>query len=203
MIEAVADRAATDGIATMAETPQHGTEMVQALEAGAHGGGEHVFPPFDTTHFASQVLWLAISFGLLYYLLSKVALPRIGGILEDRHDRIAWDLSEAERLKQESDDAVAAYEAALAEARDKAHTIARETHDKLSAEMAAKRASVEGELATKLGEAEERIASIKSQAMSEVGAIANETAAAIVTQLAGTEVSSDEISGAVSAAQSR
>ncbi len=70
-----------------------------------HGSG--VFPPFDSTHFASQLLWLAITFGLFYLLMSKVIIPRIGGILETRHDRIAQDLDEASRLKGEADAAIA------------------------------------------------------------------------------------------------
>ena len=71
--------------------------------------GEHkTFPPFDATTFASQLLWFAITFALLYYLMAKVALPRIGSILEGRRDRIAADLDQAERLKGESEDAAAA-----------------------------------------------------------------------------------------------
>ncbi|ODN69447.1 F0F1 ATP synthase subunit B [Methylobrevis pamukkalensis] len=186
----------------MAETPQQG-ELSEALEQQAHGQHGDVFPPFDQTHFASQILWLAISFGLLYYLVSKVALPRVAGILEDRHDRIAWDLSEAERLKQESDDAVAAYEKALAEARDKAHAIARESHSRISAEVAAKRHDVEAGLAAKLATAEQRIGTIKADALAQVGDIASEATGAIVSTLVETEVSKDEIDGAVSAALAR
>ena len=97
----------------MAQTEPHATAV-------AHPGGEaHSagFPPFDSSTFASQLLWLAISFGLFYWLLSTKVLPRISGILEARADRIARDLAEAQRLKAESDAAGAAYEAALAAAR--------------------------------------------------------------------------------------
>ncbi len=72
-----------------------------------------VFPPFDATTFASQLLWLAITFGVLYYLMARVAVPRIAGIIEDRRDRIASDLDMADRLKTDSEEALAAYEKAL------------------------------------------------------------------------------------------
>ncbi len=95
--------------------------------AEAHGGGEHGgFPPFDPATWGSQVFWLAITFGALLLLMRRVALPRIGGILEDRANRIAGDLAEAGRLKEETDAAIAAYEQALAEARQNGHAIAAE-----------------------------------------------------------------------------
>ena len=185
----------------MDETPDTAAQLTETLEHQVHDGHSDVFPPFDREHFASQILWLAISFGLLYYLVSKVALPRVAGILEDRHDRIAWDLSEAERLKQESDDAVAPYETALAEAREKAHGIARGTDDKLAADVSAKRAAVEADLTAKLVEAEQRIAAIKTEAMAEVGGIAAEATRAIVEAMVPAEVSREEIDGAVAAAR--
>ena len=76
------------------------TETGVAHEGG-HGSG--VFPPFDSSTFASQLLWLAISFGLFYLLMSKVVMPRIGSILETRHDTIARDLDDAARSKAEAD----------------------------------------------------------------------------------------------------
>ena len=63
---------------------------------------QQVFPPFDFATFPSQILWLAITFGLFYLVMKKVIVPRVGSILEDRHDRIAQDLDEAERLRSEA-----------------------------------------------------------------------------------------------------
>jgi hypothetical protein len=80
-------------------------------------GGHGVFPPFQSETFASQLVWLAIAFVLLYGLMAKLALPRVGSIINNRHKRIADDVAEASRLKGESDAAVAAYEKALADAR--------------------------------------------------------------------------------------
>ncbi|OHV85537.1 F0F1 ATP synthase subunit B [Ensifer sp. LCM 4579] len=164
---------------------------------GEHGSG--VFPPFDSSHFASQLLWLAITFGLFYLLMSKVIIPRIGGILETRHDRIAQDLDEASRLKGEADAAIAAYEQELSDARAKGHSIADTAREAAKNKASADRVAVEADLAKKIAAAETRIADIKTKALSDVGAIAEETATAVVTQLIGGTVTKAEISAAVKA----
>lgn len=161
---------------------------------------EGAFPPFDQSTFASQILWLAITFGLFYYLMAKVALPRISSILEVRSDRIATDLDEANRLKEESDAALAAYEQELADAKARAHTIAQEARDTAKADLDAKRARVEADLAKKIEDAESRIAQIKQAAMGEVDTIAADTTEALVKELIGGKITKTEIKSAVSSA---
>ncbi len=189
----------------------HGTHEPAAAVPGAghadagHGGGaEHGskshFPPFDGTTFASQLLWLALSFGLLYFLMSRIALPRIGRILEERHDRIADDLEEAAKHKADSEAAQAAYEKALNEARAKANSIAGETRNRLNAEQDANRKSLEAELATKLAAAEERITSTKTEALTHVKGIAVDATGAIVSTLIGTSPAQHEVEQAVDSA---
>lgn len=167
--------------------------------AGDHGKKGH-FPPFDTSTFSSQLLWLVLSFGLLYLLMSKVTLPRIGRILEERHDRIADDLEEAAKHKAESQAAQAAYEKALSEARAKANNIAGDTRNRLAADADANRKKLEADLAAKLNAAEERIASTKSEALTHVRGIAADTTAAIVSTLIGTAPSAADIGKAVDGA---
>nr|CAD6423097.1 F0F1 ATP synthase subunit B' [Rhizobium sp. Q54] len=167
----------------------------------AHATG--VFPPFDASTYPSQLLWLVITFGLFYLLMKKVLVPRVGGILEQRHDRIAQDLDEAARLKSEADTAVETYERELAAARTKAHTIGETAREAAKSKAAADRTAIEAELAQKLSAAEARIGEIKSQAFAQVGAIAEETAAAIVDQLIGSKASADDIKAAVAAASSK
>lgn len=162
---------ATDG--THATTEAHG---------GEHGGA---FPPFDSSTFASQLLWLAITFAALYLLMSKLVLPRIGEILEVRRDRIEGDLAEAERLRVKTDQALAAYEAALASAKAKAHGIADETRAKLKTDIDGRRTQVETDLAKKVSAAEARIQATKTEALGNVDEIAAETAAVLVSQLTG------------------
>jgi F-type H+-transporting ATPase subunit b len=170
-------------------TKQHGSSDGAATHEGteAHGGEVHssVFPPFDPSTFGSQLLWLALAFGALYLLMSRVALPRIGEILEVRRDRIEGDLAEADRMRQKTDQAIEAYETALAEAKSKAHTIAEETRNAMKADLEAKQKAVSDDLADKMSTAEARIAEAKSAAMEHVGEIATETAQALVTPLIG------------------
>jgi F-type H+-transporting ATPase subunit b len=165
--------------------------------AAEHGAG---FPPFDATTFASQLLWLAITFGLFYWIMKNVAMPRIAGILEDRKDRIAGDLSEANRLKEETDAAIAAYEQALAEARNKAHGIAHDTRAKLKAEQEARREKAEAELGEKLKAAEAHIAGIKNEALSQIEEIAGDTTSALVEQLMGKAPTKTDLSKALKSA---
>ncbi|MHA7774180.1 F0F1 ATP synthase subunit B [Roseibium sp. M-1] len=169
-------------MASQTQSSTEGTHEVIEVPAAEHGAG---FPPFDSTTFASQLLWLAITFGVFYWIMKNVAMPRLAGILEDRKDRIAGDLSEANRLKEETDAAIAAYEQALAEARNKAHGIAHDTRAKLKAEQEARREKAEAELNGKLKAAEAQITATKTEALSQIGEIAGDTAAALVEQLMG------------------
>ncbi|UIK06278.1 F0F1 ATP synthase subunit B [Neorhizobium galegae] len=183
-----------------AATDPHAAPAGEAhTETGAHGGG--TFPPFDAAHFSSQLLWLVITFGLFYLLMKKVIVPRVGGILEHRHDRIAQDLDEAARLKAEADAAVETYEKELAAARSKGHKIAETAREAAKTKAAADRTAIEAELAEKLAAAETRIGEIKAKAFAEVGQIAEETATAIVDQLIGAKASGDDIKAAVAAAK--
>jgi len=143
------------------------------------------FPPFDASTFASQILWLVICFGALYLIISRVAIPRIGGIIDTRREKIEGDLAEADRLRQETDKAIADYEAALAAARQKAHGIAEETRAGVKADLDGKRAKVEGELAQKVSAAEAGIQKSKQEALGHVDDIAADTAQALVAQLTG------------------
>jgi F-type H+-transporting ATPase subunit b len=130
--------------------------------------------------------------------MSRVAIPRIGGILESRRARIDGDLKEADRLRIESERAAAAYEAALAEARKNAHVIAEETRQGIRTDIEGKRAKVEADLSAKVAAAEAGIAQSKAAALTNVDQIAADTAATLVGQLAG-KVSEAEARDAVAA----
>lgn len=180
-----------------AAVAQEVQESVGHPEA-AHGA----FPPFDPVTYGSQLFWLAIAFGLLYFVMSRVALPRIGTILEERNDRIADDLAEAERLKRETDEAMAHYEAALAEARQRAHAMAQGSREEAKAETEAHRTRIEAALNERLAAADARIGQVKSRALADVDSIAREATETIVQTLLRTEVSPAEVTAAVDAAMS-
>lgn len=140
-------------------------------------------PQLDFATFAPQLIWLAITFSVLYIIMSRVALPRIATVIEERRDRIADDLDTAAQLKRDTEDAITSYETALAEARAKAHTIAQETRDRLSAETDGHRADLEAQLASRIADAEKRIAATKENALGNVREVAVDVADTIVGQL--------------------
>ncbi|RME97998.1 MAG: F0F1 ATP synthase subunit B [Alphaproteobacteria bacterium] len=158
-------------------------------------------PQLAFEDWAPQLVWLAITFITLYFIMARVAIPRIGTVIEERKDRIASDLDQAEQFKRDTEQAIAAYEQALAEARARAHTIAQQAREKLNAEVEAERAAVEKQLAEKTAEAEARIAASKEAALSRVADVASETAQAIVTQLIGGKVTKAEVKSAIEKAQ--
>lgn len=178
----------------MAETSQAHTEVP---------GQKEPFPPFQRETFASQLVWLAITFVALYVVMAKVALPRMAAIFEARRAKITGDLTESERLRQESEAALAAYEKALADARSHAQTIASQTRDELGAQTEARRKALEDQLNAKLAAADKSIAATKQAAMANVRGIAVETAGAIVERLIGAPPAAKTVEAAVEDALQR
>ena len=161
------------------------------------GGGKPQFPPFNKETFASQLVWFVIVFIALYVLIGRFAIPRLGGIIEARRGRVEGDLAEANKLRDQSDAALKAYEKSLADARNRAQALANETRDKLNAEAEEARKKLESQLNSKLAEAEKTIAATKTAAMANVRGIAVDTASAIVQRLIGTAPSSSAVEAAV------
>ena len=168
-------------------------------ETNAHSEvpAQHGFPPFESEHFPSQLVWLAISFVLLYVLMSKIALPRIGSILAERNRLVSDDLAAAERLKEQSNAAHAAYEKALHDARNRAQTIASSTREQQAREAEALHKRLEAQFHDRFAAAEKSIAKSRAVAMGSVRAIAGETASAIVERLIGQQPRQEEIAGAL------
>jgi F-type H+-transporting ATPase subunit b len=158
-------------------------------------------PQLNPLDWGPQLVWLLLTFGVLYLLMVYVALPRIGSVIEARAARIAADLATAEKLRRETEEAIAAYEQALAEAKQKAHAIVEEGRVKLKAETAAERARLEKDLAKKSAEAEARIDKAKASAMKDVSAVAADVATDIVRRLIGVAPAKAEVDKAVGAAR--
>ncbi len=162
----------------------------EAAEEASKSGG---LPQLNAKHFEPQLFWLAVTFLALFFIMAKIALPRVGDVIEERRDRIKRDLDAASRLKADTDKALADYEKALADARTNASGIAKETRDTLAAETDAERHRVDAQITTKLHEADARIAATKSKAVSAIGEIAADTARAVVARLIGQDVSADDV----------
>jgi F-type H+-transporting ATPase subunit b len=179
----------------------HGEAKGQKAGAhtGADGGHGGAFPPFDSSTFPSQLVSLVVLFVALYIIVSRVALPRVGAVIDARQNKIEDDLAEAQKLKDESEAAFKAYEDDLAKARSKAQAISAETREKLNAASEAERRSLEDKLAIKLADAEKSIAATRSAAMSNVRGIAADAASAIVQRLTGSSPDGKAVEAAVDA----
>jgi F-type H+-transporting ATPase subunit b len=179
-------------------TPPKGQKTGSHTEAegGQHGGS---FPPFDSSTFASQLVSLLIAFVALYVIVSRIALPRVGSVIDARQDAIEGDLAAAQKLKDESDAALKAYESDLASARSRAQAIGNETREKLSAASEAERKTLEDQLSAKLAQAEKTIAATRETAMSNVRGIAADAASAIVQRLTGMLPDGSAVNSAVDA----
>jgi F-type H+-transporting ATPase subunit b len=163
----------------------HGDAKGATAHTEAEGGHKAPFPPFQKDTFASQLVSLLIAFVALYLIVSRIALPRVGSLLDERQKKIEGDLAAAQKLKDDSDSALKAYESELAAARSRAQAIGAETRDKLNAASEAERKTLEERLSVKLAEAEKTIASTREAAMTNVRSIASDAAIAIVQRLSG------------------
>ena len=157
-------------------------------------------PQLNFHSYPTQLFWLLIIFVVLYQLMTRAALPRIGGMIEERRSRIASDLDRAQELKDDTERAIASYEAALAEARAKAHAYVQEKRDALTAEMDAERTHLDKEIADKVAKAEKAIAGTRDKALGQVKDVAASVAGDIVGQLTGIKVSKAEVQKAVASA---
>lgn len=166
-----------------AETEQETHESVGAPGGEAHHEG--AFPPFQTENFAPQLVWLVLIFGFLYLMMSRIALPRVGGIIETREGKIAADLDASRDMQAKAQAAAAANDENLRLRREEAQAIGREAQQKIANETAAQRTRAESEAAEKIRAAEARIASAKNAALSNVEQIALDAAASIVEKLTG------------------
>src|SRR5690606_21513694 len=157
-------------------------------------------PQFDPQYFASQIFWLAVMFTLLYMLLTRLAIPRIAGVLEERAGRISEDLERAEATRKEAEAVIEAYEAALAKARGEAATVLARTSQELAEESARRQAEFGAELAARIEAAEARIAAARDAAKAELRDSAADVARDIVAKLGAGRIDDDALAGSVDAA---
>jgi F-type H+-transporting ATPase subunit b len=175
---------------TEVHTETTGEANLEQAEAG--------MPQLDFGIYPNLIFWLLVSIVALYFILDRVALPRIGTVLAERNDAIANDIEQAALLKRRADEAEAAYNAALAQARDEAHRIAAETKAGIDKELQSLLAKADAEIAVKAAESEKRIGEIRDSAARSVEEVARETAAALVeTLLPGAGADQSAIDAAV------
>ncbi len=155
-------------------------EKLPAGEAAAGG-----MPQFDFSTFASQITWLIITFGILYFILATMILPKIGNTISNRHNRIADDLDTASRMQREAEEAEVAYERVLADAKAKAHNVAESTRASINEEIEREITAADAEAAAQALKSEAKIADVRREALSNIDAIARDAASDIVKKFIG------------------
>jgi F-type H+-transporting ATPase subunit b len=159
-----------------------GVTIIVALGLTASAQAEGL-PQLDPTSFAPQLIWLAISFIVLYVLMSRLVLPRIGNTILRREEKIVSDLDKAQTLRNEAANLLAAYEKTMADARGEAQGIVRSASEAMAAEAAKRGAETGAKIAQQIKNAETRIAAARAQAMEQLRQVAGDVAQATVAKL--------------------
>jgi F-type H+-transporting ATPase subunit b len=154
-------------------------------------------PQLDIATYVPQLVWLAISFFVLYLLMSRIGLPRVGAAIEARRRRREEDLEHAAQLRREAEAVVAAYERARAGAREQAQATIRETTERLAAAAAEQQRELTAVLTERTASAEREIAAAKQRALGEIRGVAADVAASIAARLIGTSSDQRNIAAAV------
>jgi len=157
-------------------------------------------PQLDFSTFPEQLFWLAVTFIVLYLLMSRIALPRVGRIIEARRHQIDGDLEKASAMKAESEAVLAAYERELANARHAAQAVVKEADDRLQAVAAEREKALADKLAAETAFAEKRIADAKAAALTDLKSVATDVARSVVGKLTGETVDDGRIAAAVNRA---
>ena len=154
-------------------------------------------PQLDPTSYPSQLFWLVVTFVALYFVIWRVALPRIGEVLEARQRKLDDDLKKATALKEESEAILADYEKMRAEAQASAHEQLQATHDALKQEAEKETEAMMAKLAVQTEEAEARIAAAKTAALASLEGTVSEVVAAATEKLIGVKAGEQEVARAV------
>lgn len=162
-------------------------------------GGAIGLPQLCVDWIPNQIFWLLVALVLIYILVAKVAMPRIGGVLAERKGTITGDLAAAEELKQKAREAEAAYVQALADARADASKIVAQAKADIQADLSVATAKADAEIAARAAVSERRILEIRASALENVTAVAKDTAQEIVAALGGKA----DASGVVAAVDAR
>lgn len=169
------------------ETAPAAAHAVAAHGADAAAAGHATgMPQLNTDFFGNQIFWLLVVLAVIYWVLSRVALPRIGGVISDRQGAITGDLMAAEEFKHKAKDAEAAYDKALVDARAEANKIIAANKAEMQKELDAAIAHADAEIAARSAESEKRISEIRATAVEDARAVARDVTETLVQTFGGT-----------------
>ena len=149
--------------------------------------------------YASQLFWLLLVFGIIYFVIGRGMVPKIQSVVQAREDKIAADLAAAQQAREQAEGLEEAYRQRMDASRSEAMKLAEESKQEGAKEAEARIKVVDEQVGAKVSEAEKRIRASVEKAMSEIETVAAEAAQELVGKLTGTSVSSAEAKQAVKA----
>lgn len=168
-------------------------EALQNTKAVAQGSEQPPpLPQMDVSSYVGQVFWLAIAFVFLYIVMSKISLPKVGEVLQNRRMRIANDIEKAEKLKLEAESTQADFTSAITEARQKASDLIAASREKIVKNEAKRFAKLEENFAKQSKESDQRIVQVKESAFKELVPVSSEVARFIAKKLLNTDVNASK-----------
>lgn len=170
---------------TLSTVTDAAASTAEALSTAAEPAKSGGMPQLDFATFPNQIFWLVVALVIIYFVLSKIALPRIGGILADRQGRITRDIEAAEKLKTQAVEAEKAYNQALIDARNEAAKIVAAAKADIQADLDKATAKADAEIAARTAESSKRIEEVRAGAVASVTDVAKDVAEAIVAALGG------------------
>ena len=186
LLQEAATHAAEHTEDAAAAVAQHGDAAAHGAEAAGHAAEASTgLPQLDLSSFPNQIFWLVVTILVLYWVLSKIALPRIAAVISDRQGAITGDLMAAEEFKQKAKDAEAAYDKALADARSEAQKIVAANRADIQAELDKAIAKADAEIAARTAESEKRLAEIRESAAADASTVARDVTAELVRSFGG------------------
>jgi F-type H+-transporting ATPase subunit b len=147
----------------------------------------------------SQLFWLAIALGFIFFVIARGMVPKIQATMSDREKRMASDLDRAQQARVAADETEAAWRARMDAARSDAARIAQEAKQKSAAKTEAKVRAAAEKIGLKVEAAETRIREALTVARSEIEAVAADAARDMVVRLTGLEVDPKDAAEAVKA----
>ncbi len=183
----------------MADEATTAADAAHGAADAAHAGGPGM-PQLDFSTFPNQIFWLVLTLLAIYFVLAKIALPRISAVIAERQGALTNDLAAAEDFKRQAADAEEAYNTALANARAEAQRINQETKEEIKAQLQVEIDRADAQIAARASEGEARIAEIEASALATAEEVARDVAAEIIRVLSpGQDINADAVASAVAA----
>ena len=167
--------------------------QITSAQSGESGGMPQLNPEF----WVSQILWLVLTFGILYIVLSKLILPKISDNLESRKSQILENIETAETQREESEKKLKEFEKIILESKLEAKNYFNEARQKILKDINNKKVALEKDIDNEISAAEQEVNNLKISSSEKIKKIAIETSSELIKKLIGEEANNSNISAIV------